>query len=59
MLKPLPQVENSISNADKGYDSNKNCELVCAKKMKPNVKHRENTGKKQGPKIQKEGCGGI
>jgi hypothetical protein len=36
-----PQMEGSIFNADKAYDSDRNCMLVYEKGMKPNIKQRE------------------
>jgi hypothetical protein len=48
MLKRLPQMDGSIFNADKAYDSDKNCELVYVKKMKPNIKQRETQGRNRG-----------
>jgi IS5 family transposase len=48
MLKNLPQMEGSIFNADKAYDSDRNCELIYAKGMKPNIKQRETEGTNRG-----------
>ncbi len=48
MLKSLPQMEGSIFNADKGYDSDWNCMLVYAKGMKPNIKQRKTEGTNRG-----------
>lgn len=44
MLKKLPQMEGSIFNADKAYDSDKNCMLIYDKGMKPNIKQRGKEG---------------
>ncbi|TLN00726.1 transposase [bacterium] len=48
MLKNLPQMEGSIFNADKAYDSDMNCMLIYAKGMKPNIKQRETEGPNRG-----------
>lgn len=48
MLKNLPQMEGSIFNADKAYDSDRNCELIMAKGMKPNIKQRKTRGTNRG-----------
>lgn len=41
MLKRLHQMEGSIFNADKAYDSDTNCMLIYEKGMKPNIKQRK------------------
>lgn len=48
MLKRLPTMEGSVFNADKGYDSDWNCMLVYAKRMKPNIKQRKTEGTNRG-----------
>ena len=48
MLKNLPQMEGSIFNADKAYDSDGNCERVYQKGMKPNIKQRRTEGTNRG-----------
>lgn len=44
LFKPLPQMEGSVLDADKGYDSDVNCRLAYEKRMKPNIKQRETEG---------------
>ena len=53
MLKRLDQMKGSIFNADKAYDSNRNCELVYTKKMKPNIKQRITQGKNRNLKYRR------
>jgi hypothetical protein len=53
MLKRLPMMEGSIFDADKGYDSDKMCELVYAKGMKPNIKQRETAGTNRGLRFRR------
>jgi hypothetical protein len=48
MLKDLPQMEGSVFNADKAYDSDRNCRLIMAKGMKPNIKQRKTRGTNRG-----------
>jgi len=54
MLKRLPQMDGSIFNADKGYDSDKNCELVYGKTMKTNIKQRDTLGRNKGLRYRKK-----
>jgi hypothetical protein len=54
MLKRFPQMDGSIFNADKAYDSDKNCELVYVKKMKSNIKQRETRGRNRGLRYRKK-----
>jgi hypothetical protein len=53
MLKDLPQMEDSIFDADKGYDSDRTCELVYGKMMKPNIKQRETEGANRGLRFRR------
>ena len=53
MLKDLPQMEGSIFNADKAYDSDRNCELIYAKGMRPNIKQREKEGTNRGLRFRR------
>lgn len=53
MLKDLPQMEGSIFNADKAYDSDMNCMLIYAKGMKPNIKQREKEGTNRGLRFRR------
>jgi len=48
MLKNLPQMEGSIFNADKAYDSDENCERIYQKGMTPNIKQRKTEGANRG-----------
>jgi hypothetical protein len=48
MLKDLPQMEGSIFNADRAYDSDRNCQLITKKGMKPNIKQRKTEGTNRG-----------
>lgn len=54
MLKNLPQMEESIFNADKAYDSDRNCEIIYAKGMKPNIKQREKGGTNRGLRFRRQ-----
>jgi len=54
MLKDLPQMEDSVLNADRGYDADSACELVYAKKMKPNIKQRETEGANRGLRYRRK-----
>jgi len=38
----------------KAYDSDRNCELVYAKKMKPNMKQRETPGRNRGLRYRRK-----
>ena len=57
MLKRLPPMEGSIFNADKAYDSDRTCELVYEKMMKPNIKQRETRGRNRGLRYRKKAAG--
>ncbi|MEM3551407.1 MAG: transposase [Candidatus Bathyarchaeia archaeon] len=54
MLTHLHQMEGSIFNADKAYDSDKNCELIYTKKMKPNIKQRITQGRNRGLRYRRK-----
>jgi len=53
MLKDLPQMEGSIFNADKAYDSDMNCMLIYTKGMKLNIKQREKEGTNRGLRFRR------
>ena len=53
MLKDLPQMEGSVFNADKAYDSDVNCRLIYEKRMKPNIKQREKEGTNRGLRFRR------
>lgn len=57
MLKDLPQMEDSLFNADGAYDSDRTCELVYAKMMKPNIKQRETRGRNRGLRYRRKAAG--
>jgi hypothetical protein len=48
MLERLPRMEGSVFDADRGYDSNRNCMRAYQKGMKPNIKQRETGGANRG-----------
>jgi hypothetical protein len=48
MLQRLPRMEGSIFDADRGYDSNRNCMLAYGRGMKPNIKQRKTGGANRG-----------
>jgi hypothetical protein len=54
MFKPLPQMEGSVLDADKGYDSDVNCRLAYEKLMKPNIKQRDTEGTNRRLRFRKE-----
>jgi len=54
LFRPLPQMEGSILDADKAYDSDVNCRLVYEKLMKPNIKQRETEGTNRGLRFRKK-----
>jgi hypothetical protein len=54
LFKPLPQMEGSILDGDKGYDSDANCRLAYEKLMKPNIKQRETKGANRGLRFRKK-----
>jgi len=54
MFKDLPQMEGSIFNGDKAYDSDRNCMLIYAKGMKPNIKQREKEGTNRGLRFRRK-----
>jgi len=54
LFKPLLQMEGSILDADKGYDSDLNCRLAYEKLMKPNIKQRETKGMNRGLRFRKK-----
>ncbi|MBT0160991.1 transposase, partial [Candidatus Bathyarchaeota archaeon A05DMB-2] len=57
MLKDLPRMEDSIFNADRAYDSDRTCELVYWKMMKPNIKQRETPGRNRGLRYRRKAAG--
>lgn len=54
LFKPLMQMEGSILDADKAYDSDLNCRLAYEKCMKPNIKQRETEGTNRGLRFRKK-----
>lgn len=54
LFKPLPQMEGSVLDGDKGYDSDANCRLAYEKHMKPNIKQRETEGTNKGLRFRKK-----
>jgi len=54
MLEHLPRMEGSIFDADRGYDSNRNCMRAYQKGMKPNMKQRETGGANRGLRFRKK-----
>lgn len=53
LFRPLPQMEGSVLDADKAYDSDLNCMLAYEKGMKPNIKQRDMAGKNRGLRFRK------
>jgi IS5 family transposase len=53
MLQRLPRLEGSVFDADRGYDSDRNCRLAMEKGMKPNIKQRKTGGKNRGLRFRK------
>lgn len=54
MLKRLPRLEGSVFDADRGYDSDRNCKLALEKGMKPNIKQRKTGGANRGLRFRKK-----
>lgn len=54
MLKRLPRLEGSVFDADRGYDSDRNCRLAMEKGMKPNIKQRKTGGANRGLPFRKK-----
>jgi len=54
LFRRLPQMEGSVLDADKAYDSDLNCMLVYEKGMKPNIKQRETEGTNRGLRFRRK-----
>jgi len=54
LFRPLPQMEGSILDADRAYDSDLNCMLAYEKGMKPNIKQRETAGRNRGLRFRRK-----
>lgn len=54
MLQRLPRMEGSVLDADRGYDSDKNCMRAFQKGMKPNIKQRKTGGANRGLRFRKK-----
>jgi len=54
MLERLPRLEGSVFDADRGYDSNRNCRLAYERGMKPNIKQRKTGGANKGLRFRKK-----
>jgi IS5 family transposase len=54
MLGRLPRLEGSVFDADRGYDSNRNCMLAYERGMKPNIKQRKTGGANKGLRFRKK-----
>ena len=54
MLERLPRMEGSVFDADRGYDSNRNCMRAYQKGMKPNIKQRETGGVNRGLRFRRK-----
>lgn len=50
----LPQMEGSVLDGDKAYDSDHNCRLAYEKGMKPNIKQRKTQGTNRGLRFRKK-----
>lgn len=53
LFRRLPQMEGSVLDADKAYDSDLNCKLAYEKGMKPNIKQRETAGRNRGLRFRR------
>lgn len=57
MLKDLPKMNGSTFNADKAYDSDRNCQLIYERGMRPNIKQRETEGANRGLRYRRRAAG--
>lgn len=53
LFRRLPQMEGSVLDADKAYDSDLNCRLAYEKGMRPNIKRRETAGTNRGLRFRR------
>ena len=54
MLGRLPRLEGHVFDADRGYDSNRNCMLAYERGMKPNIKQRKTGGANKELRFRKK-----